>query len=111
MPRRGAPTPIERNIDARPRGRDARTVWVKLTGPDTAAAYRNPGPLAMAVHSVAVIGGDGIGPEVIAHAVRAAEAAAKRDGANLNWNHLPWGSGHYKRHGRILPEDGRDVLA
>jgi tartrate dehydrogenase/decarboxylase/D-malate dehydrogenase len=65
----------------------------------------------MAVHQVAVIGGDGIGPEVIAHAVQAADAAAKRDGATLAWTHLPWGSGYYKQHGRILPENGWDVLA
>lgn len=66
----------------------------------------------MAVHRIAVIGGDGIGPEVIAHAVRVAEKAAKVcDGAELQWNHLPWSSAYYKQHGHILPPDGWETLA
>ena len=67
----------------------------------------------MAVHTVAVIGGDGIGPEVIAQAVRAVQAAvAKHDrGHELKLTHLPWGSEHYKKHGHILPADGWDMLA
>lgn len=65
----------------------------------------------MAVFRIAVIGGDGIGPEVIAEAIRAAEAAAKKhDGAVLNWNRLPWSTTYYKQHGRMLPEDGWEQL-
>ncbi len=65
----------------------------------------------MAVHKIAVIGGDGIGPEVIDQAVRAAEVAArKHDGAELKWNHLPWSTAYYKQHGRMLPEDGWEQL-
>jgi tartrate dehydrogenase/decarboxylase/D-malate dehydrogenase len=66
----------------------------------------------MAVHRIAVIGGDGIGPEVIDQAVRvAAAAASKHDRAELDWNRLPWGTGFYKQHGRILPADGWETLA
>ena len=67
----------------------------------------------MAVHTVAVIGGDGIGPEVIAEAVRVVRAAvAKHDtGHDLKLTDLPWGSDFYKRHGHILPPDGWDTLA
>ena len=66
----------------------------------------------MAVHRIAVMGGDGIGPEVIDQAVRTVQAAVpKHDpGAELQWNHLPWSSEYYLRHGRILPEDGWDIL-
>jgi tartrate dehydrogenase/decarboxylase/D-malate dehydrogenase len=65
----------------------------------------------MAVHRIAVIGGDGIGPEVIEQAIRAAEAAARKfDNATLDWNRLPWSTAYYKQHGRMLPEDGWDVL-
>src|SRR5438270_7533129 len=68
-----------------------------------AASQRTP--------NVAVIGGDGIGPEVIDQAVRVAEAAAGRyDNASIRWERLPWGSDFYKRHGRILPADGWDQL-
>ncbi len=66
----------------------------------------------MAVHKIAVIGGDGIGPEVIDQAIRAAEAAArKHDRAELKWNQLPWSTAYYKQHGRMLPEDGWEQLA
>src|ERR1044071_8752996 len=65
----------------------------------------------MAVHKIAVIGGDGIGPEVIDQAVRAAEAAAtKHDKAELKWTKLPWSTAYYKQHGRMLPEDGWEQL-
>jgi tartrate dehydrogenase/decarboxylase / D-malate dehydrogenase len=65
----------------------------------------------MAVHKIAVIGGDGIGPEVIDQAVRAAEAATgKHDRAELKWTKLPWSTAYYKQHGRMLPEDGWEQL-
>lgn len=64
----------------------------------------------MATFQVAVIGGDGIGPEVTEQAVRVAEAAARREGAELAWTPLPWGSDWYQRHGAMMPEDGWDTL-
>jgi tartrate dehydrogenase/decarboxylase/D-malate dehydrogenase len=64
----------------------------------------------MAGLRIAVIGGDGIGPEVIDQAVRVADAAGRRDGAALEWNRLPWSSAYYKQTGRMMPEDGWDIL-
>jgi tartrate dehydrogenase/decarboxylase/D-malate dehydrogenase len=65
----------------------------------------------MSSSRIAVIGGDGIGPEVIDQAVRVAEAAvAKHDRADVQWSRLPWGSAYYKQHGRIIPADGWDNL-
>ena len=64
----------------------------------------------MAHHRIAVIGGDGIGPEVIDQAVRAVDAAGKKHGATFEWNRLPWGSALYKKAGHILPPDGWDTL-
>jgi tartrate dehydrogenase/decarboxylase/D-malate dehydrogenase len=65
----------------------------------------------MAVHRIAVIGGDGIGPEVTDQAMRAADAAAtKHDKTDLLWNKLPWSTAYYKEHGRMLPTDGWDIL-
>ena len=61
----------------------------------------------MAKHKVAVLGGDGIGPEVIAQAVRVVDKASP----GIDWNHLPWSSNYYKEHGRILPADGWETLA
>jgi len=66
----------------------------------------------MTVHRIAVLGGDGIGPEVIDQACRVAELAAKRfSGADLIWNKLPWSTAYYQQHGRMLPSDGWDTLA
>jgi tartrate dehydrogenase/decarboxylase/D-malate dehydrogenase len=64
----------------------------------------------MAAVRIAVIGGDGIGPEVIEQAIRVADAARRHDGATVEWNRLPWSSAYYKKTGRMLPEDGWDVL-
>ena len=65
----------------------------------------------MAALRIAVIGGDGIGPEVIEQAVRVADAAVSRyDRAALEWNRLPWSSDFYKKHGKMMPDDGWDQL-
>ncbi len=64
----------------------------------------------MAAARIAVIGGDGIGPEVIEQAIRVAEAALKSEGAAYEWNRLPWSSAYYKKTGQIVPPDGWDLL-
>jgi tartrate dehydrogenase/decarboxylase/D-malate dehydrogenase len=64
----------------------------------------------MAHHRIAVIGGDGIGPEVIDQAIRVVDAAGKKHGVSFEWNRLPWGSALYKKAGYILPPDGWDTL-
>src|SRR5262245_13417700 len=65
----------------------------------------------MAAWRVAVIGGDGIGPEVIGQAVRVADAAVSRyEKAAVEWTDLPWSSAYYKRTGRMMHEDGWEQL-
>ena len=65
----------------------------------------------MAAFRIAVIGGDGIGPEVIDQAVRVVDrAVARHDKAELHWTRLPWSSAFYKQHGRIMPADGWEQL-
>jgi len=64
----------------------------------------------MAHHRIAVIGGDGIGPEVIDQAIRVVDAAAKKNAATFEWNRLPWSSALYKKAGHILPPDGWETL-
>jgi tartrate dehydrogenase/decarboxylase/D-malate dehydrogenase len=64
----------------------------------------------MAAFHVAVLGGDGIGPEVIEQAIRVVDAAIRHDGASITWNRLPWGSAYYRQHGRIMAEDGWEQL-
>src|SRR5262249_49411041 len=72
---------------------------------------RPPENTAMPSFRIAVIGGDGIGPEVIEPAVQVAAAAnAKHESAQIEWNKLPWGSSFYLKTGKILPADGFDQL-
>ena len=60
---------------------------------------------------IAVVAGDGIGPEVIAQALRVVDAAVQRTGeAPLQWSHFPWGSDYCFAHGRMMPADGIDQL-
>jgi tartrate dehydrogenase/decarboxylase/D-malate dehydrogenase len=65
----------------------------------------------MAAFRIAVIGGDGIGPEVIDQAVRVADAALALDHAAVEWNRLPWSGAYYLRTGHMMPPDGWEVLA
>src|SRR5438067_8600387 len=64
----------------------------------------------MATWRIAVIGGDGIGPEVIEQAIRVADAAARKEAAMLEWNRLAWSSFYYKQTGRMMPADGWEQL-
>ncbi|MDR0649251.1 MAG: isocitrate/isopropylmalate dehydrogenase family protein [Synergistaceae bacterium] len=53
--------------------------------------------------TVAVIPGDGIGPEVIAEAKKTVEAAASIENASFEWVEYPFGASHYLKTGEILP--------
>ena len=57
-------------------------------------------------HRVALLPGDGVGPEVVAEARKAVDAL----GLAIEWTELPWGSAYYHRHGQMMPDDGLDVL-
>jgi tartrate dehydrogenase/decarboxylase/D-malate dehydrogenase len=64
----------------------------------------------MASVRIAVIGGDGIGPEVVEQAIRVTDRALQADGTSYTWNRLPWSSTFYKETGHIVPPDGWDLL-
>jgi tartrate dehydrogenase/decarboxylase/D-malate dehydrogenase len=61
---------------------------------------------------IAVIGGDGIGPEVVEAGIRVLETATEVDGSPpLSFTRFPWGCEYYLEHGRMMPEDGLETLA
>ena len=60
---------------------------------------------------IAVIAGDGIGPEVICEAIRVADVAAPKSDARCEWTHFPWGTDYYFQNGRMAPADYLDTLA
>ncbi len=55
---------------------------------------------------IALLPGDGVGPEVIAEARKAVDAT----GLAVEWTELPWGSAYWHEHGRMMPEDGIETL-
>ena len=65
---------------------------------------------SMTTYRVAVIPGDGIGPEVTAAALPVLEAAAEGSQSTFEWEHFPWGSTHYFENGRMMPADALDRL-
>jgi len=65
---------------------------------------------ALKTYKIAVIEGDGIGREVVPEGLRVLEAAARRFGFNLSWQHFGWSCETYLQTGRMMPEDGLDQL-
>ena len=59
----------------------------------------------MAAHRIAVMPGDGIGKETVPEGLKVLEAAAKRFGIALAFEHFDWSCDHYAKHGRMMPED------
>lgn len=63
-------------------------------------------------HKVAVIAGDGIGPEVIAEGIKVLDRVAQLDGGfQFEFTHFPWGCDYYLKEGRMMAEDGMEQLA
>ena len=66
----------------------------------------------MNTHKIAVIAGDGIGPEVINEGIKVLEEVAKLDGSfKFEFTHFPWGCEYYKETGRMMAEDGIETLS
>ena len=62
-------------------------------------------------YRIAAIPGDGIGTEVVPAGLRVLEALARRAGDfEVSATTLPWGSDHYRRTGKMMPDDGLDRI-
>jgi tartrate dehydrogenase/decarboxylase/D-malate dehydrogenase len=57
-------------------------------------------------HRIAVLPGDGVGPEVVAEARKAVDAL----GLAIEWTEFPWGSAYYGEHGRMMPVEALEQL-
>jgi tartrate dehydrogenase/decarboxylase / D-malate dehydrogenase len=65
----------------------------------------------MKTYKIAAIGGDGIGPEVIAAGVEVLEALSAADGNfRFTFKTFPWSSDFYLEHGGYIPEGGLEEL-
>src|SRR5687768_17257024 len=65
----------------------------------------------MKTYTIAAIPGDGIGIEVVSAGVEVLQALAKREGNfAFKVDHFDWGGEYYKKHGRMMPANGRDLI-
>ena len=65
----------------------------------------------MKTFKVAVIAGDGIGPDVLAEGIKILNTVAAMDGGfEFEFTHFPWGCQYYLETGRMMPEDGMETL-
>ena len=62
-------------------------------------------------YKIAVIPGDGVGPEVMSAARKVLETAAEKDGGfSFDFSEFPWGCEYYLKTGEMMPADGMDIL-
>ena len=65
----------------------------------------------MTTHRIAVIAGDGIGKEVMPEGLRVLDAASRRFGIALHFDHFDFSSWDYfERHGQMLPDDWKERI-
>ncbi len=60
--------------------------------------------------AIAVLPGDGIGPEVIGAARQALEAVGKSHELEFGFEQFDWGAEYYFQHGRMMPPTALDLL-
>ena len=65
----------------------------------------------MQTHKIAVIAGDGIGPEVINEGIKVLNAVAEVDKTfKFDFTFYPWGCDYYKETGKMMAENGIEEL-
>ncbi len=65
----------------------------------------------MKTYKIAVIAGDGVGPEVLTEGIKVLNEVATLDGTfAFDFVHFPWGCEYYLKHSKMMDEDGMDRL-
>ena len=65
----------------------------------------------MKTYKIAVIPGDGVGPEVLIEGMKVLKRVAELDGTfQIEDTWFPWGCEYYLETGRMMPEDGIEIL-
>ena len=64
----------------------------------------------MKEYQIAVLEGDGIGPEIIREGEKVLDAVAPLEGFRIEWIHFPHGTDHYLKTGEILSEKSLEEL-
>lgn len=62
-------------------------------------------------YKIAVIAGDGIGPEVIGEGIKVLNKVAEIDsGFSFDFTYFPWGCEFYTKHGKMMEDNGIETL-
>ena len=61
-------------------------------------------------YTIAVVPGDGTGPEVVAEGIKALKAVAEIESFSMDFVHFDFGGDRYLRTGEILPNSAFDEL-
>src|SRR5208283_2929946 len=72
-------------------------------------SHEPPGA-AMKSYNIAVIPGDGTGPEVVREGIKVLDATAGKYGVKLNYTDFDFGGERYMRTGETLPDSALDDL-
>ncbi|MDR2339668.1 MAG: isocitrate/isopropylmalate dehydrogenase family protein [Deltaproteobacteria bacterium] len=64
----------------------------------------------MAEYRIALLPGDGIGPEVVSVARRVMEACSKHQGFSITFKEFPFGAEYYLKHKEVLPKGAFDDI-
>jgi tartrate dehydrogenase/decarboxylase/D-malate dehydrogenase len=65
----------------------------------------------MTSHRIAVLAGDGIGKETVPEGLRVLDAAARKFGIDLKWDHFDFAScDYYAKHGQMMPDNWKDQI-
>lgn len=65
----------------------------------------------MVLYKIAIIPGDGIGPEVIAEGEKVIEASADKFNFDIEWVEFPFGAEYYLKTGKLLTEEDLKELS
>ena len=61
----------------------------------------------MKTYNIAVIPGDGVGPEVMKECVKILDTVACADGRfSFTYEYFPWGCEYYLKSGEMMPKNG-----
>ena len=64
----------------------------------------------MKTFKIAVVPGDGIGPEIVPAALKIVDALGEKMNYKLEKEFYSWGAGHYLEHGEFMPANGLEIL-
>ncbi len=59
----------------------------------------------MKKYKIALIPGDGIGPEIVREGVKVIDAVSEKNGFEIEWIEYPFGAEHYLKTKELIPED------